>query len=306
MNKTTHPSPPIALLLKAELREKTKLTKTEMNACLADGMPHYMIGNEYRFLETEVVQWLKTYRPSQERLEKEFIDKKGRTLQEYVTQEVILETLRIKKENLAALLKKGMPFAKVGEKNFYHIQDILDFYRRGSQIHAKQPQTRSSKKKFLMPLCRSIPKEVPFIIMDGSYNFNKHQAGTGLVLIENRDIATGRSNVWNMKTTKPIICEYLALLEALKLIKDNNFTKAVVITDQESWCKGITFEIKTFEETVKPVMTELTELWGELRGKVTIKFVGQMDKGNQNSLYKKAHDLSRAYKKAILENLEFG
>jgi hypothetical protein len=71
-----------------------------------------LIGNEYRILESEVLEWLMTYKPSQERLEVEFRDKKGRTLEEYVTQEVILSTLRITKERLVNLRKNGHPFSK--------------------------------------------------------------------------------------------------------------------------------------------------------------------------------------------------
>ncbi|WP_462411352.1 reverse transcriptase-like protein [Neobacillus sp. Marseille-QA0830] len=301
----TLPNPTVTLLLKDELRAKLKLTKAEINACLNDGMPHYLIGTQYRFLESEVVKWLETYSPSQERLEKDFRDKKGRTLQEYVSQETILQTLRITKEHLAPLLKKGMPFEQVGEKKFFHIQDILDHYRKGTKTAAKEPQPRSSKEKFLMPLCKNVSREVPFVIMDGSYNFNKGQAGTGLVLVENRDIVTGISNLRNIQTAKPNICEYLALLDALILIKKNNFTKAMVITDQESWTKAISFNSKSYEENVKPYIKELHELWEPLKDKVTIKFVGQMSHGNQNPLYKKAHDLSRTYKKTTIKDLDF-
>lgn len=83
--------------------------------------------------------------------------------------EIVLATLRITKENLSSLCKKGMPFERVGEKNFFHIQDILDFYRKGSVIETKGTMAGSSKRKFLMPLCTNVPKEVPFIIVDGSY-----------------------------------------------------------------------------------------------------------------------------------------
>ncbi|MGG3564414.1 hypothetical protein ABES03_22755 [Neobacillus rhizosphaerae] len=78
---TTQQKFPVALLLKGELIQKLKVTKTQMNAYLEDGMPHYLIGNEFRFLESEIRTWMKTYKPSQERLESEFRDKKGRTLE---------------------------------------------------------------------------------------------------------------------------------------------------------------------------------------------------------------------------------
>lgn len=303
-SKAKHKSP-VSLLLKGEILQKLKVSKAQMNTYLEDGMPHYMIGNEYRFLESEVLKWLESYQPSQERLESDFVDKKGRTLKEYVTEEIVITTLRITKEKLVGLGKNGMPFERVGEKDFFHIQDILDHYRKGSKVIQKgTPSPRSSKKKLLIPLCLNIPKEVPFIIVDGSYNFTNHNAGTGLVLIENRDTATGISNVRNIKTAKSIVCEFLALLDALRLIKKNKTNKAIIVTDQESWSRGITLDVNSYEGSVKPYIKEFNQLWTELKGKIVVKFVGEMSNGKKNVLYKKAHSLSRAYKKATFDNLE--
>lgn len=180
MDKKAQKKSPAALLLRGEILQKIKVTKAQMKAYLNDGMPHYMIGNEYRFLESEVLKWL----------ESEFRDKKGRTLEEYVTQDIVLKRLRITKDNLVGQSKKGLPFERVGEREFFNIQDILDYYRKGSVVVTKGTPTSGTKKKFLMPLCVNVPKDVPFIIVDGSYNFNKNKAGTGLVLVENMDTAT--------------------------------------------------------------------------------------------------------------------
>lgn len=305
MDKKTQKKSPAALLLRGEIVVKIKVTKAQMKAYLNDGMPHYMIGNEYRFLESEVLKWLESYQPSQERLESEFRDKKGRTLEEYVTQDIVLKTLRITKENLVVQSKKGLPFERVGEREFFHIQDILDYYRKGSIVVTKGTPTSGTKKKFLMPLCVNVPKDVPFIIVDGSYNFNKCKAGTGLVLIENRDTATGISNVRNIKTTKPIVCEFLALLDALKMMKKKKINKAIIVTDQKNWSKGIAIDENMDEGSVKPFLKELNLLWTELKGKVLVKFVGEINEGNRNLLYKKAHTLSREYKKGLIEQLEF-
>jgi len=54
----------VTLLLRDELIQKLNKSKLEINAYLQDGMPHYLIGNEFRFIETEVKIWLKTYKPS--------------------------------------------------------------------------------------------------------------------------------------------------------------------------------------------------------------------------------------------------
>lgn len=302
MAKKTEQKSPVALLLRGELMGQINVTKAQMNAYILDGMPHYLIGNEYRFLETDVLAWLEAYQPSQERLEREFRDKKGRTLDEYVTEEIVLSTLRISKEKMIGLCKTGMPFVRVGEKDFFHIQDILNYYRKGGVI-TKGTSASSSKKKYLMPLCANISKDVPVMIIDGSYSFDDYKAGTGLVLVKNMDTATGMSNVRSIKTTKPIVCEFLALLDALRSIKKNKFNKAIIVTDQEAWTRGIAIDVNIYEAAVKPYMKEIDQLLTELKGKAVIKFVGEMNKGKKNVLYKKADSLSKEYKKGIFEGV---
>ncbi|MEH7097415.1 reverse transcriptase-like protein [Neobacillus vireti] len=291
----------ITLLLRAEIIANLKLTKAQMNAYLKDGMPHYLIGNEYRFLESEVLQWLETYQPSQERLEMEFRDKQGRTIEEYVTHDILLKTLRIKKENLAGLCRKGMPFARVGEKDFFHVQDILNFYHKGTKVVT--PATMTVKKQ-IMPLNLNVPKDTPFIILDGSYNFQTHKAGTGLVLVEDGKALTGITNVRDIKTTKPIVCEFLAILDALKMVKKKKFTKAFIITDQKAWSKNFTIDAKSYEDVVKPYIKEMNALWKEQKGKISIKFIGELTDGNKNTLYQKAHSLSKEYKKGTYHPLK--
>ena len=62
MDTKTIEKSPLALLLRGELMGKIKVTKAQMNAYIQDGMPHYLIGNEYRFLEPEVLVWLERLR----------------------------------------------------------------------------------------------------------------------------------------------------------------------------------------------------------------------------------------------------
>ncbi len=292
---------PAALLLRGELIGKLKVSKAQMNAYLKDGMPHYLIGNEYRFLENEVVKWLESYQPPQQRLESEFRDNKGRTLKEYVTQKVVLATLRITKETLQGLRKRGMPFERVGEKEFFHIQDILDYFRKGSLT----PATGPAKEKCLTPLGNNVPIDVPIIIVDGSYNFNNQTAGSGLILIENRETAMGVSNVRKITTTKPHVSELLALLDALKIMKKEKFNKAIIVTDQKSWSNGITIDVNSYEGPVKTYLLELNQLWTELKGKIVVKYVGEMNNGKKNLLYQKAHSLSREYEKEVFKEIEF-
>jgi ribonuclease HI len=318
-----NPTPRPVLLLRDEMIKKLKVSKAQMAEHLKDGMPHYLIGQEYRFLEAEVLKWLESYKPSQERLEREFRDKQGRTIKEYVTGEIALATLRISYVNLKSLCKKGMPYVTVGEKDFFHIQDILKYFRKGDSITKNGNDSvleKGSQRAKAQPkvntngnLITSINKEflvnldtaIPVFIVDGSYNFENNTVGTGLVLVEKGEIVTGFSNVRNIKTTKTNICEYLAILDALRMVKRKNIMKATIITDQEPFAKGIHIDLNksVFEPVVNPYMKEIRDLLEELEGKVDLRFVGILKGGKKNPLHKNAHFLSREYKKEIFENI---
>ncbi|WP_043930392.1 helix-turn-helix transcriptional regulator [Bacillus sp. EB01] len=182
---------PEVLLLKEELQDRLGVTKAQLDTYMKDGLPYFLLGNQYRFLESEITEWLKSYQ-QQERLEREFIDKKGRTLAEYVTEDIVLSTLRISKVYFISLKKKGMPFVTVGKKDFFHIQDILDYYRAGDTLQRDEPL-----KSLLGSLCKDVPREIPLLIVDGSYT--RPKAGTGIVLIENWEKVTGKSNIRALK-----------------------------------------------------------------------------------------------------------
>lgn len=123
-------------------------------------------------------------------------------------------------------------------------------------------------------------------------------------MVENWDKATSFLNVRKIETTKSIVSEYLALLDALHIIKDQNMNKAVIVTDQQAWTKGISINVKNFEETFKPYIKQFNKLWAELKGKVKVKFVGELTSGKKNALYKKAHKLSQEHKKGTYEIIE--
>lgn len=300
MTTITLKKAPKQLLLRGELIKKVKLTKAQLTLYLNDGMPHYLIGNEYRFLEDEVKEWLKTYQPLQERLEKEFRDSKGRSLEEYVTENIILSTLRIPKDRLTNLKKNGLPFQRVGERHFYHVQDILEFYRKGDvQV------VESVLKNMLMPLVEKVSADVPIMIVDGSYNFKKATAGTGVVIVTNGKAAAGYSAVRKIDTRQTIVCELLAILDALKLMKKKKFKKAIIITDQKVWTSSFSIDLKTYQGPVKQYINELNQKWNHYKGKVEIKFIGDLNEGKNNPLYKKAHNLSQEHKNSSVESLEF-
>ncbi|MBS8263669.1 hypothetical protein DYI25_04330 [Mesobacillus boroniphilus] len=300
MTTITLKKAPVKLLLRGELIKKVKLTKSQLTVYLNEGMPHYLIGNEYRFLEGEVKEWLRTYTPSQDRLEREFRDKRGRSLKEYVTEDIILSTLRIQKDRLTNLKKNGLPFQRVGEKHFYHVQDILEFSRKGEK-QVVEPVL----KNMLMPLVEKVPADVPIMIVDGSYNFNNATAGTGVVLVTNREAAAGYSTVRKFDTRKTIVCELLAILDALKLMKKKKFKKAIIITDQKVWTSSFSIDLKTYQGPVKQYINDLNQKWNHYKGKVEIRFVGELNDGKNNPLYKKAHDLSQEHKNSVVEGLKF-
>lgn len=291
---------PQVLLLKAELLQKLKVSKSQFKAFLEDGMPHYLFGNQYRFLESEVLDWLKVYKPSQERLESQFRDEKGRTLKEYVTEDIAIATLRLSRVYIISLCNKGMPYVDVGKKRFYHIGDILGFYKKGGEIEPGTPI-----EKCLKAFCIEEPKDVPVFIVDGSYNFEKGKAGAGIVMVDNWETATGWSKVRYVKTDKPVISEFLAVLEALTLIKNKRLKKAIIVTDQEHLVKRIEVDDKKYEEFIRPQLQKLNGLWNELKEKVEIRFLGDLNGGRKNALYKKADKLSQEYKVAKLYPLQF-
>jgi hypothetical protein len=55
------------LLLRDEMIKSLKVTKAQMAEYLKEGMPHYLIGQEYRFLETEVLKWLESYKQNKDK-----------------------------------------------------------------------------------------------------------------------------------------------------------------------------------------------------------------------------------------------
>jgi ribonuclease HI len=164
----------------------------------------------------------------------------------------------------------------------------------------------TSKETLLMHLGSNFEENTPLFFVDGSYNFENNDVGTGLVLVENREITTGYSYVKKIKTTKTNICEYVAILDALRIIKRKKIHKAIVITDQEHFAKGINIDLKktVYEPVIKPYMKEIKQLMLELEGKVVIEYVGNLKAGNKNPLFQKAHLLSREYKKKVFVHLE--
>ncbi|WP_139070071.1 hypothetical protein [Bacillus sp. FJAT-27225] len=284
--------------MKKELQDKLNITNAQLESYIKTGLPYYSLGEQYRFLESEIMKWLESY--EQERLESGFLDEKGRTLGEYVTEAIAHSTLRISTVHLNSLKNKGMPYVTVGKKDFFHIQDILDHFRVGDTL--QKHEIEEPLKALLGLLTMNVPKETPVLIVDGSYT--RPKAGTGIVLVENWEKVTGKSNVHNVKNEKSVTCEYIAVIDALRLIKKRKFTSAVILTDQKHWTKNFSVSIEKAEKPVKGIIQQGNQLWEEMKETVKIRFVEDLTNGKKNPLYKTAHELSRNYKKETIQNLQ--
>jgi hypothetical protein len=75
------------------------------------------------------------------------------------------------------------------------------------------------------------------------------------------------------------------------LVKRKNIKKAIIVTDQVPFTKGIQIDLKkpNYEAAVKPYMKEIKDLLDELKGKVNLQFVGILKGGKKNPLHKKEH-----------------
>jgi len=126
------------LLLPKELAKILNVKAEKIIDFCKKGMPHLQLGNECRFIEEEATPWYEKNFPSQEKLEATFVDEKGRTLADYVTFEAIIDVLRVSKEKIYRLSRAGMPYQQVGKKRFFHIEDIVNYFRKGDTISKKE------------------------------------------------------------------------------------------------------------------------------------------------------------------------
>ncbi len=324
----------IRLLLQNEMIEVLGINKSKMKSLLEDGMPYYLIGTEKRFLEKETKEWLKVYMPSQKRLEQEFRDRRGRTIEAYVTDDIIQNTIRVSKSTLNKQCAEGMPYVTVGAKRFYNIDDILIYFRVGMPIEkgkkeskpkvATEPKQKAikepkiiikkdsssspnQKNEVMKLLGNNVPKNYPLFIVDGSYNFNNYNVGTGVILLNHHSTTTGLTFVRKIKTKHALICEYLAIIEALKMVKSEKMEKAIIYTDQEKLVTGIDdINVSKLmkDSSISEYINELRKLFIELKEKVELRYVGKLKHGKKNPIFKKAHTLSRVYKNNIITEIE--
>jgi ribonuclease HI len=302
------------LLLESELSHLTGIPLSFLPRLLEEGIPYYSIGNEIRFLEGEANEWIKKNISDQLRLELSFIDSKGRTLQEYVTSDVISAFLRIQNSKLDTLVKsKQIPYEQVGTKVFYNVQDTLAHFRRvkskptpsttvTENLYNLPPVSNISlytKKEINKILGKSISKKISVFIVDGSYDWDS-KVGTGVVEITKDYNTVGYSNVYSIQSKESIICEYLAIMDAFIIIKNKNIKNAVIFTDQESLVNKIEKITDYFRKNkFTAYKKKFEELYEEVKNYVTIDYIGNLTKGNKNPVYLEAHVLSRKYREQI-------
>lgn len=271
-----------------QLRNNLMMTKEQYQHYLNEGMPHLFIGKKVRFNKEEVVQWLQGYIMKQENLEKAFVDAKGRTLQMYLSLSELKEVLRVKKKEIKALCKDGMPYTLVGTKRYFHLEEVLAYLRPKIENHVE----------------KAVDNADTVIIVDGSHYPKTHEVCVGLV-IQSKEGIKGISKLHEGRASNSLYSEYLALYHALSYVKEHNLSNVVVGTDQKHFVnllyKG---EVEFFnwmkKEPYRETMQNMYALMKELDERITIVYANVPKYEN---LYYNAHALSRRYENTVVEHL---
>lgn len=285
------------LMLTEEIEAIVGCTREDIYKFIQEGMPHFKVGNHFRFVQEEVDEWITNYKPLQERLEEEFVDDKGRTLQEYTTSETILDFFRISQPTMYALCKKGMPYTKVGTKRYFQLEDIIEYFRRGEN-------TADSKEEVV-----NVDETPTLFVVDGSYHSNK-KWGAGIVAKKGKE-AKGYTYGGELKNKRGnMYAEYQAMMQTMKIIQKENIKNAVIATDQIHFVNNIQLELLTTAQWMKKesTMIELTkefqETYIDTRRMCSLRFVyykklrsvyTDINETELNYMYFHSHDLSRVY-----------
>ena len=296
------------LLTDAEFKQKYSLDDKELSTHLVEGIPHFKLGKSLRFIEKEVDYWMKAGERRQDLLESAFLDDKGRTIKDYVTLETVASTLRLSKTNIESLAKKGMPFVRIGNKDFYQMDDILDYSREGTPIPeclykeiekdtAKQSSKSITLKKQITPQ--------HFIAVDGSYSKN-HKIASGVVW-QSPERTNGYAHSYTYTTKGSIISEWQAILDGLKLIDKEKIENAVILTDQKQYIdhlnkKGaIELSKKLKKEKVNiEIIGELNKLLKKLKGRVVFRYANISP---YKPIYKQAHKYSKLHQNKTFKDI---
>lgn len=279
------------LLLIEETLKLLKLTEMKLENLLQIGMPHLKIGNELRFIESEIVPWHKINCPNQEELEKRFVDHLGRTIEHYVMINEIASFLRFEKRKIYKLCQSGMPSQLVGKRRFFNLNDIIGYFRRGEVASPPPPEQPKKQKPVLF-------------VVDGSRSPGKNQCGAG-VLLKQENKVTGYSFGFEEGTST--FAEMMAIFHAMKLIKEKGVEEAIIATDQlgfvdnENKRKYINESLCDAPSSIKDNILELLE---ELKDKITFvyyKNIKNNKHGFTERLYHNAHALSRRYADSVVE-----
>ena len=277
------------LLLIAEARKLLKLSEMKLKSLLQSGMPYLQIGSEYRFIESEIVTWHKINCPTQEELEKRFVDHLGRTIDQYVKIEEISSFLRMEKTKVYKLCQSGMPSQLVGRRRFFNFDDIISFFRKGEIITHPPHQPKKQRPALF--------------VVDGSHSPTKKQSGAG-VLLKNKDGVTGYSFGHGDHTN--IHAEMIAIGHAMRLAKENNFEYSIIATDQLHFVNAINkihYVNRLLSGIPSSIKKGITDLISELKEKVQFVYYKSIKNqhGFTDMLYHNAHALSRRYADSVVE-----
>lgn len=267
-----------------QIRQALLINQKHYEQLMNEGMPHLLIGEKVRFHKTEVVQWVQTYMLKQERLEKAFVDDKGRTIEQYVTIGTLKERLQLKKKKIHSLCNEGMPHQNIGDKPFFHLEEVFAYFARSTESNVSKPS----------------PQKPTVIIVDGSHHPKTNEICTGMV-IQSQEGIQGFSTLHDVRTGVTQHCEYLALQQALTYVKEKHLSNVVIGTDQIDFIRIIEKGEKKYFSWMKtpPYCTTIDKIYhliDELKEHVQIVYANDP---RYKTLYHNAHALSRRYEHTV-------
>lgn len=277
-----------------ELKKNYGLDDQKLCCYLLDGIPCYRIGDSVRFPKGSVEKWLEQYQNKQEILEANFVDSKGRTIEEYISRKELSEVLRIREKELAHLTLNGMPFVTIGEKIFYSLDDVLNYFK------VKEKNNPS-------PLNIKVQKNEPMqiIAVDGSYIAKEKKLASG-VIWQTAEETIGYSYSYSFGSNYSTFSEWLAILEALRIVEENDLKKVVILTDQKGHLKYLNNSELPYpksalkERHFTQSIDEINTLLKKLGNRVTFRYAKE---NPYAQLYNQAHKLSQKHENKVFKPL---
>lgn len=278
------------LLKVSELKKNYQISDEKLCLFLLEGIPTFKIGETVRFPETEVGEWLQCRQHKQETLEAEFVDSKGRRIEDYLTRKQLSETLRISEKEIINLTLEGMPCTRIGSVPYYSEDDVLAYFR---------------VKKKAQPKNNNTSKELQVIAVDGSYKAQGKQVAAGLVW-KSTIKTVGRAYSSQHNSNHSGFSEWLAVLEALQLVEQEGLENVVIATDQKGHINYLNKKELPYPKSAKKessyteVIDKINILLKKLDKKVVFRYAKETP---YTSLYNQAHKLSQLHKNQVFDPL---